>query len=108
MQQQQLLPLWRDPDGDAGAVLPPGDYIERELIKRKWAQADLAAVLQRPLPTINEIILGKKAITPEMSVALGRAFGTSPDLWAHREAAYRLSLVKDAPDDDTAKKARLF
>ena len=105
---QQLLPLWNDPDGDAGSVLPPGDYIERELAKRKWTQADLAAVLRRPLPTINEIIGGKRGITPEMAIALGRALGTPPDLWAHREAAYRLSLVKDAPDDDTAQKAKLF
>jgi HTH-type transcriptional regulator/antitoxin HigA len=105
---QPLLPLWKDPEDTIDASLAPGEYIKRELIKRGWGQADLAAVLQRPLPTVNEIIKGKRAVTPEMAVALGRAFQTSPDLWAHREAAYRLSLVKDAPDDDTARKARLF
>lgn len=105
---QQLLPLWNDPDATAGIVLPPGEYVDRELVKRGWTQADLSAVLKRPLATVNEIIGAKKAVTPEMAMALGRAFSTSPDLWAHREAAYRLSLVKDAPDDDTARKARLF
>lgn len=105
---QDLLPLWNDPEIGTGVIHPPGYFIERELIKRHWSQADLAAVLQRPLPTVNEIIRGKKAITPEMALALGSAFTTSADLWAHREAAYRLSLVKNAPDDDTARKARLF
>jgi HTH-type transcriptional regulator/antitoxin HigA len=104
--QEQLLPLWRDPEGDN--ILPPGDYIKRELEKRGWSQADLASVLQRPLPTINEIINGKRAVTPEMAVSLGRAFNTSPDLWAHREAAYRLSLVKQSKDDDTNQKAQLY
>jgi HTH-type transcriptional regulator/antitoxin HigA len=105
---QPLLPLWNDPEEGTERGLPPGYYIQRELTKRGWGQADLAFVLQRPLPTVNEIIKGKKAVTPEMAVALGNAFGTSPDLWAHREAAYRLSLVKNAPDDDTARKAKLF
>ncbi len=104
---QQLLPLWVDPEGDAQGVLSPGEYIKRELVKRGWGQADLAAILHRPLPTVNEIIKGKKGITPEMAVALGRAFNTSADLWAHREAAYRLSLVKPT-DDDTKDKAVLF
>ena len=85
---QQLLPLWVDPEGDAQGLLSPGEYIKRELVKRGWGQADLATVLKRPLPTVNEIIRGKKGITPEMAVALGRAFDTSPELWAHREAAW--------------------
>lgn len=104
---EQLLPLWKDPDGDS-AIRAPGEYIKRELEKRGWGQADLASVIQRPLPTVNEIINGKRAITPEMSFALARAFNTSPDLWAHREAAYRLSLVNPSDDDETKQKAQLY
>lgn len=105
--QQTQLPLWIDPEGDEGGPLSPGEYIRRELQKRGWSQLDLAAVLQRPVPTVNEIIKGKKAVTSEMAVSLGQAFGTSAALWAHREAAYRLSLVSGV-DGDTEKKSRLF
>lgn len=101
------LPLWTDPDGNEGTALSPGEYINRELQKRNWGQADLAAVLQRPLPTVNEIIKGKRAVTSEMAVSLGRAFNNPAELWAHREAAYRLSLVNSV-DGDTEKKAKLF
>lgn len=104
---QQELPLWRDPHSESTAPLSPGHFIKLELEKRGWGQADLAFILQRPLPTINEIINAKKTITMEMAVALGKAFNQSPELWAHRETAYRLSLVKDV-DKDTAKKAKLF
>jgi HTH-type transcriptional regulator/antitoxin HigA len=101
------LPIFNDPES-SGELRCPGWFIQCELDKRGWGQAALADVLDRPLAAVNEIIKGKRALTPEMAVALGRAFGQPPELWAHREAAYRLSLVKDAPDDETAKKARLF
>ena len=103
---QSELPLWTDPEGGLVAT-PPGEFVQRELTRRGWSQADLAAVLQRPLPTVNEIINAKRAVTPEMSVALGKAFGTPPELWAHREAAYRLSLVNQT-DADTSHRARLY
>ena len=30
---------------------------------------------------INEIVLGKRSITPEMSIRLGKFFGQSPEFW---------------------------
>lgn len=104
---QAELPLWSDPSGIAGPPKPPGFYIEQLMKERGWNQLDLATIMGRPLPTINEIINGKRSVLPEMAVALGRAFGTAPELWAHREAAYRLSLVNQS-DADTAMRARLY
>lgn len=104
---QTVLPLWVDPSGTSGPPRPPGEYIDDELKARNWSQADLATILGRPLPTVNEIINAKRAILPEMAVALGRAFANSPELWAHREAAYRLSLVNQS-DSETSLRARLY
>jgi HTH-type transcriptional regulator/antitoxin HigA len=104
---QGELPLWSDPSGNDGQIKPPGFYIEEMMKERGWNQTDLAAITGRPLPTINEIINAKRGITPEMSVVFGRAFGTNPELWAHREAAYRLSLVNQS-DEETVLRARLF
>jgi HTH-type transcriptional regulator/antitoxin HigA len=90
-----------------GPVPPPGEYIRAELEERGWGQAELAKVVGRPLPTINEIIQGKRAILPEMAVALGAAFGTGALIWLQRESAYRLSLVEQS-DPETRERARLF
>ena len=38
--------------------------------------------------------MGKRQIMPNMAVALSAAFGTTPDIWMVREAAYRLSKVE--------------
>lgn len=86
---------------------PPGAFIREELQKRGWGQADLAKIIGRPLPAVNEVIKGKRQLLPEMAVALGKAFGTTPDLWLHREAAYRLSLVEQE-NQDVSNRARVY
>jgi HTH-type transcriptional regulator/antitoxin HigA len=88
-------------------VKTPGDYIREEMQTRNWTQHDLANILGRPLPSVNEIILGKRGIMPEMAVALGQAFGTGAEIWLQREGTYRLSLVKDQTDV-VGKRAKLF
>lgn len=72
-------------------VFPPGEFIKDELEARNWTQADLAEILGRPLQAVNEIIAGKKTITPETARALGDALGAAPELWLNLENAYRLS-----------------
>lgn len=105
---QLELPIFNDPDAKGTEVHPPGTFIKSELERRGWGQAAFAEILGRPLAAVNEVIKGKRALTPEMAVAIGQAFGQPPELWIHREAAYRITLVKHAADDETSSKARLF
>ena len=94
---------------DAARVHPPGDILKRELETRGLAQVDLAAILGRPVQAINEIVAGKKAITPEMAHLLGRALDTSAEFWMGLETQYRLWLAKNhAPIHDVERRARLF
>lgn len=85
----------------------PGEYIRRELEKRRWGQEELARITGRPLPTINKIIQGTKQITPETAVDLANALGTSPDYWLAKEAAYRLSLVQ-SHDGSVELRAKIY
>ena len=87
-------------------VFPPGEFIRDELKARGWSQGDLARIIGRPLQVVNQIIKGKKRITPETAVELAAAFGTSPDAWLNLETAYRLSQVGPA-DPEIAKRARM-
>lgn len=85
----------------------PGDFIRDELEARGWTQADLARVLDRPLPTVNRILNGKHAVLPEMAIALSMAFGNEAQEWMARESAYRLSLA-DSGAEEVKKRARLY
>ncbi|WP_417374586.1 helix-turn-helix transcriptional regulator [Gimesia maris] len=87
--------------------MTPGDRIRRNLEEKGWTQSDLAKILDRPLPTINEIITGKKTITPETAIGLSDALGGSPSEWLAIEAEYRLSLL-DAEDYSVRQRSKLF
>lgn len=88
-------------------VFPPGEFIREELESRGWTQDDLAEILGRPLRLVNEIITGKRGITPETAKGLGEAFGTSAQLWMNLESGYRLSLAGSA-QDMVARRAALY
>jgi HTH-type transcriptional regulator/antitoxin HigA len=87
-------------------TFPPGDFLREEIEARGWTQAKLAEVLGRPLQTVNAIINGKKAVTPQTAVELAAALGTSAELWMNLEQAYQLSRV-EGPDPGIVERARL-
>ncbi len=88
-------------------VFPPGEFIKEELDARGWTQTDFAAVLGRPLQAVNEILNGKRGITPDTAKAIGNAFGTSAEMWLNLESAYQLSL--SGPTDElVAKRSELY
>ncbi|PKL02593.1 MAG: XRE family transcriptional regulator, partial [Synergistetes bacterium HGW-Synergistetes-2] len=53
----------------------PGESIADLLEEREMTQKRLAFLMNRPVKTINEIIKGKAAITPETAIQLERVFG---------------------------------
>ena len=88
-------------------VFPPGEIIREELEARGWTQLDLADILARPPRLVNEIIGGKRGITPETAKALGEAFGTEPEFWMNLESSYQLHRAK-AIDHSIGRRASLY
>lgn len=88
-------------------VFPPGEFLREELEARNWTQTELAEIIGRPVRLINEIIAGKKAITPETAIQLGESLGTGPEVWMNLESQYQLSKVRSA-DDLIARRASLY
>lgn len=74
-------------------IFAPGEFLKEEMDARGWSQIELAEIMGRPTKLVNEIIAGKKAITPETAVQLGDALGTGPGLWMNLESQYQLSKV---------------
>lgn len=90
-------------------VFAPGEFIREELEARGWTQGDLAQILDRPLRLVNELIAGKKQITPETARGLAHAFeGTEPQYWMALDSAYRLGQLDAEPDDAVTRRARLY
>lgn len=94
-------------DRKVAEVFPPGDFIKEELEARNWSQLELAEIIGRHPRVVNEIIMGKRSIAPEIAKALGDALGTSAQYWMNLESAYQLWRAKDA-DNEIARRARLY
>lgn len=46
--------------------------------------------------TLSAIINGRQAITPQMSVRLSKALGTTPDYWAFKQLVFDMAAVDRA------------
>jgi len=88
-------------------TFPPGEFLRDELETRGWSQTELAEIMGRPVRLINEIIAGKKGITPETAMQLGDSLGTGPEVWMNLESQYQLSKVQ-ASDGQVARRAKLY
>ena len=75
--------------------IPPGEILEEEIEARGMTQKELAARLGKPAQAMNEIIKGKKAITPDTAIGLGKVLGISPHFWNTLEADYRMMLARN-------------
>lgn len=89
-------------------AFPPGEFLREELEERGWTQADLADIMGRPLVLVNEIISGKRGITPETAKGLAAAFGTSAELWMRLDADWQLRKVSPDEPDPVAQRARVY
>lgn len=75
-------------------VSPPGETLAELLEDRAMTQADLAERTGRSKKTINEIIRGKAAITPETAIQLERVLGVPVHFWLAREQHYSEFLAR--------------
>lgn len=71
-------------------VFPPGVYLKEEIEARGWIQSEFAEIIGKPPAMVNQIILGKRAITPETAQVIAAALGTSAELWLNLEAAHQI------------------
>lgn len=81
------------------SVSLPGDTLQEVLEDREMTQADLAERMGRPKKTVNEIIQGKTAITPETALQLERVLGVPASFWNNLERNYREHQARKEEED---------
>ena len=73
---------------------PPGETLLETLEERGMSQVELAERMGRPKKTINEIIKGKAALTPETALQLEKVLGIPARFWNSREQQYRETVAR--------------
>lgn len=72
----------------------PGRILKRELDARAMSANRLALALRLPSGRITDILNGKRGVSPETALRLGRFFGNSPRFWLNLQTAYELATAE--------------
>jgi len=75
----------------------PGEVLYEEFLKPMGlSQNRVALEIGVPPRRINEIVLGKRSITADTALRLGRYFGMSPRFWLGLQRDYDLDVAEEA------------
>jgi len=70
---------------------PPGEFIKEDILHELGlSQAQLATLLGVSRRTINQLVNGKRKITADLALRLGKFTNTSPELWMNLQASLDL------------------
>lgn len=73
----------------------PGEVLNEEfLLPKELTQVRLAAHLKIPTQRINELVNGKRGITPDTAWLLAGAFNTTPEFWMNLQSQYDLAVKR--------------
>ena len=73
----------------------PGEILREEFLEPLGqTQVALAAHLAVPVQRINELVRGKRGVTPETAWLLAGALGTTPEFWINLQSAHDLVAKK--------------
>ena len=78
------------------ATHPGKVLLEEFLIPMGLTQVTLASHLGVPVQRVNELVRGKRGITPETAWLLSQAFDTTPEFWMNLQSSFELS--RSRPD----------
>jgi addiction module HigA family antidote len=84
----------------------PGRLLKRELGARKLSANRLALDLGVPSGRITDILNGRRAISADTAVRLGRYFGNSAQFWLDLQSQYDIAMVERQKGREIAKRVR--
>jgi len=79
----------------------PGQMLSEEFLKPMGlTQRELADSIHVPYQRINEIINGRRGVTPSTALRLSKFFSVSSDFWMNLQLRWDLYFAKQAESDE--------
>jgi len=72
----------------------PGSILKEELEARQMSGNALALALRINSGRVSEVLTGKRGISADTALRLGRYFGNDPQFWLGLQAAYDLAVAR--------------
>jgi addiction module HigA family antidote len=77
-------------------AITPGEILLEEFLNPLGiSQSKLARDLSVPIGRVNDIVQGRRAITPDTALRLSVYFNMSPEFWMNLQSHYDLKLAKE-------------
>ena len=74
----------------------PGTVLQEEFLDPMGlTQATLARAMRIPLNRVNEMVRGKRGVTPESALLLAEYFENSPEFWMNLQMTHDLSRARE-------------
>ncbi len=81
----------------------PGEMLLEDFLKPMGlTQQQLADGIHVPYQRVNELINGKRGVTPSTALRLSRFFGNTPDFWMNLQMRWDLYFAQQSEADDLA------
>jgi addiction module HigA family antidote len=75
--------------------IPPGEILREEFMRPLGITVTaLARDIGVPANRISQIVNGKRALSADTALRLGKYFGVSPEIWLDLQSEYDLRLVR--------------
>ena len=75
--------------------IPPGEVLHEEFMKPLGVSINaLAREIAVPPNRVSDIVNGKRSITADTALRLGKYFGVSPEIWLGLQADYDLRVAR--------------
>jgi addiction module HigA family antidote len=87
-------------------IAHPGRLLRRELAARSLSANRLALDLGVPSGRITDILNGRRSITADTALRLGRYFGNSPQFWLELQSQYEIAVVEGERGEEIARRVK--
>jgi addiction module HigA family antidote len=80
----------------------PGEILKDEIEALNLNAAELARAINVPANRISQILSGKRNVSADTALRLGKLFSTGPQFWLNLQVAYELDVAKTSVGPDLA------
>ena len=87
-------------------IVHPGRLLKRELTARKLSANRLSRDIGVPSGRVTDILNGRRSITADTAVRLGRYFGNAPQFWLDLQGQYDIGIVERQKGAEIIRRVR--
>jgi addiction module HigA family antidote len=105
---RSLYPSYTLPQGLTimAPIVHPGRLLKRELTARRFSAIRLSLDIDVPSGRVTGILNGRRSITADTAVRLGRYFGNGAQFWLDLQGQYDIGVVEREKGAEIAKRVR--